>query len=153
MSYSSLTGFERPLRVELDASRRLALAGAAVHVLAVAACLMAALDPWLRLLLAAAAAAHYGYFLRRQASARTGRALKAVSWDKLRGWRVCCGDGVWQSAQLRLPVYVSAAVVIMRFRAGTGKSCSAVVVADRLCVDDFRRLRVRLLQSVRAKRN
>jgi len=150
MSYNSLTRFARPLRVELRASRRLALAAAALHSLACGACLLATLPLPLRLLLAGLTAVHYGVFLRRHASARAGRAIRSVAWDRTRGWQVRCRRGAWQPASLRLPVFVSASLVVMRFRPATGSACSALVVADRLPADDFRRLRVRLLQAARA---
>lgn len=150
MSYNSLTRFARPLQIELGPSRLLAAAGGLLHALAAASCLLAPVElPW-KLLLVILSVVHYGYFLHRQASARSGRAISAVAWDRRRGWRVCCAGGDWQAAQLKVPTFVSASLVILRFRPLTGRSCSAMVVADRLPADDFRRLRVRLLQSLYA---
>lgn len=150
MSYDSLTRFAQPLRVEFGASRRLALAAAVVHSLAAGACLLATLPLPLRLLLAGVAAVHYVAFLRRHASARARRAIRAVAWDSTRGWQVRWRSGAWQPARLLLPVFVSASLVVMRFRPAAGRACSAMLVADRLPADDFRRLRVRLLQAARA---
>jgi len=152
MSYNSLTKFGQPLRIELCTSRLLAAGGGLLHLLAVMACLLADVPLPVGALLALPVCAHYAYFLRRQVSARTGRAVGALAWDERRGWRVRCGGGGWQAARLRIPVFVSAALVIVRFRLDSGRTCSAVVVADRLPADHFRRLRVRLLQSL-ADRN
>jgi len=121
-------------------------------MLAAAACLLATLPLSVRLLLVALTTLHYVYFLRARASAQTGAAVRAVAWDNTRGWQVCCSDGSWQRAELRIPVFVSVPLVIMRFRVSTGRTCSAMVVADRLSTDEFRRLRVCLLQAARANR-
>jgi hypothetical protein len=149
MSDNSLTKFGQPLRIEFGPSRRLAQAAAVIHVLAAVACLPATLPLLLRLLLAVASAAHFVWFLRRQASAKTGAAIRAIAWDSARGWRVRCPGADWQTARLLVPVFVSASLVVMRFRPAAGRTCSAIVVADRLPADDFRRLRLRLLQSTR----
>jgi len=148
-----LTRFGQPLRVELRASRLLAGGGGLLHALAAIACLLARLPLPVGVLLTALTATHYGYFLRRQASARAGWAVGALAWDERRGWTVRCVRGGWQTARLRIPVFVTASLVIVRFRLGSGRTCSAMVVADRLPADAFRRLRVRLLQSLAADRD
>jgi hypothetical protein len=153
MSYNSLTRFGQPLRIELHASRLLAAGGGLLHALAAAACLLAQLPLPVSVLLMALTATHYGYFLRRQAGAHAGRAVGALAWDDRRGWRVCCASDGWQAARLRIPVFVTASLVIVRFRLGSGRTCSVIVVADRLPADAFRRLRVRLLQSLAADRD
>ncbi len=153
MSYNSLTRFERPLRLELGASPLLARVAAAVHLLAGAACLLASLPGALRWALAAASALHYGWFVRRQCRATTSRAVSGIAWDRQRGWTVRCGESGWRGAQLLSPVFVSLPLVILRFRVSGGARCSALVVADRLDAEGFRRLRLRVLQSLQMTRN
>ena len=150
MSYSSLTRFDQPLRIELGPSRLLIGAAAAVHALALAACLIASLHPLVRILLIALTGVHLVYFLRRQATATAGGAISGISWDVQRGWRVCAVPGGWQAAQPLSPVFITARLVVVRFRGSLDKRCSAMIVADRLQHDEFRRLRVRLLQWARA---
>lgn len=153
MSYDSLTRFDRPLRVELGRSRLLTAAGAGIHAAGALACLVAALHPVLRVLLLALTGAHLVYFLRRQVTATADGAVSAISWDEQRGWRVCALPGGWQAAQPLMPVFVTAQLVVVRFRASNRRACSAVIVGDRLGADDFRRLRVRLLQAARDHRH
>jgi len=117
---------------------------------AVAACLVAVPDPLVRLALIVLAGGHLVYFLRRQVLATAAGAISAISWDLQRGWRVCSVPGGWQAAQPLSPVFVTPKLVVVRFRAALDRRCSAVIVADRLRPDEFRRLRVRLLQSARA---
>lgn len=153
MSYDSLTRFDRPLRVELGRSRLLTAAAAGIHAAAALSCLVAALHPFLRMLLLALTGAHLVYFLRRQVTATAVGAISAISWDRQRGWRVCAVPGGWQAAQPLMPVFVSAQLVAVRFRASNRRACSALIVGDRLAADDFRRLRVRLLQAARSRRD
>lgn len=147
MSDASSTAFARPLRIELRASRRLALLGGVAHAAAVGACLLAHLPLPLCLLGALLVTLHWRRFLLRQCSGGASLALAALRWDAARGWRIRPGGGDWQPARLHLPVFVSAPLAVVRFRLRSGRRCAAVVVADRLPQDDFRRLRVRLLQT------
>jgi hypothetical protein len=116
-------------------------------------CLVAALHPFLRMLLLALVGAHLVYFLRRQVTATAAGAISAISWDRQRGWRVRALPGGWQAARLLMPVFVSAQLVVVRFRASNRRAGSAVIVGDRLGADDFRRLRVRLLQAARSQQH
>jgi len=150
MSYNSLTKFDRPLYIELGYSSLLTGVSAAIHAVAVAGCLVATLDWTVRLALIVLAGAHLVYFLRRQVLATAAGAIRAISWDLERGWRVFSVPGGWQAAQPRAPVFVTPNLVVVRFRAALDRRCSAVIVADRLRAEDFRRLRVRLLQWARA---
>jgi hypothetical protein len=80
-------------------------------------------------------------------------AVCALSWDAQRGWRLQQSRGGWLEARPLVPVFVSARLVAVRFRVADGRRRSALVVADRCGVDDFRRLRVRLLQSAHGDRD
>jgi hypothetical protein len=148
MSYDSLTRFDQPLRVELRSSRLLTAAAAAVHALAAFSCLLTPLHPAAQLLLIALLLGHFVWFLRRQVNATIGRAIAVIAWDKRRGWQLRAPSGHWWPASLVLPVFVTARLVIVRLRVPGIGTHSAVIVPDRLGVDAFRRLRVRLLQSV-----
>ncbi len=147
MSYDSLTRFDQPLRVELRFSWLLTATAATLHILAVTSCLLAPLHRGWQLLLIALLGGHFVRFLRRQVTAKLGKAIGAIAWDRQRGWRLRRPSGEWCQARLLLPVFVTLHLVIVRFRvAGVGVH-SAVIVADRIGPDEFRRLRVRLLQS------
>ncbi len=146
MSDSS-TKFERPLRLELDASRRLAALAGLAHLVAAGACLRAALPAPLAGWLLAAIALHYLRFLRLYAALLPGPAVDGIAWDAHHGWRLRVGGGAWQAARLRTPFFVTFPLAVVRFRLAPRKLRTAVILADRLSVDDFRRLRVRLLQT------
>ncbi len=148
--YNSLTKFGRPLRLELSASPRLAALGGLVHVLAAGTCLQARLPLSLTGLLLAAIGMHYWVFLRRHVGVIPAAALDGIAWDAHRGWRVRVAGGGWRPARLLTPFFVSLSLVVVRFRTSHRKLHTAVVFADRLPADAFRRLRVRLLQTVPA---
>jgi hypothetical protein len=80
-------------------------------------------------------------------------AIRALSWDRQRGWRVRLASGAWLGAEPLAPVFVNYRLVAARFRTGRLGSRSALVVAERCTADDFRRLRVRLIQSAHGDRN
>jgi hypothetical protein len=147
MSYDSLTRFDQPLRVELRFSWLLTSAAAVVHTLAALSCLLAPLHPAEQLLLIALLVGHFAWFLGRQVRATVGRAIAVIAWDKQRGWQLCSPSGDWLPARLVLPVFVTLRLVIVRLRVPGSGTHSAVIVPDRVGVDEFRRLRVRLLES------
>ena len=149
MSNDSLTKFDRPLRIELKPSPQLTVFSGLIHVLAAASAAFTPELQALRFLLPVLVLAHFGYFIRHQVTARSSRAVKSIAWDRGRGWRVANAAGDWQPVRPRFPVFVSFRLVVVRFRASAFRSRSAVIVADRLSDHEFRRLRVRLLQSTR----
>jgi hypothetical protein len=149
MSHNSLTKFDRPLQIELRPSAQLAVCIGLVHALSAVAVVFFANLPMLRLLLPLLLLANLGYFVRSQITTRSRLAVRAIAWDRQRGWRVANALGDWQSVQLRRPVFISYRLVVVRFRVSRFKTRSAVIVADRLSVDEFRRLRSRLMQVVR----
>lgn len=150
MSYNSLTRFEQPLQVELRPSRLVGAVAAAAHLVAAMGCWTLPLALWWRLSLVALLAAHFRYFVRRQITATVPGAIRALGWDRLRGWRLRDARGNWRAARPVMPMLVTAQLVIVRFRAGGRRLHSAVIVADQLEPDTFRRLRARLLQTAAA---
>jgi hypothetical protein len=147
MSNNSLTKFDRPLQVELKPSPQLAVFSGLIHLLAAISVAFTPQLPVLRLLLPVLVLAHFGYFIRHQVTARSRLAVKAIAWDRQRGWRVANAAGDWRPVRPGFPVFVSFRLVVVRFRVSAFRSRSAVIVADRLSDHEFRRLRVRLLQS------
>jgi len=89
----------------------------------------------------------FGCFFRRQVTAGSRWAVSSIAWDKERGWRVASAAGDWRAVRPEIPVFVSFRLVVVRFRVSTCRRRSVVIVADRLGADDFRRLRVLLLQT------
>lgn len=142
-----LTRFDQPLQVELRFSRQLAGASAVLHALAAIGCLLVPLHRGWQLTIIVMLGGHFAWFLRRQVTATVGKAIGAIAWDSERGWRLRGASGAWSAARLVLPVLVTARLVIMRLRTPDLGIHSAVIVADRLDADEFRRLRARLLQS------
>ena len=147
MSHNSLTKFDQPLLVELKPSRWLLLTLAAVYALVALVWSWVPLSWPGRLLLLALLGAHFVFLYRLHVRPLLHCAVKALSWDAARGWRLRCHGGEWCPAQLLTPALVAYRLVAVRFRVGRFSTRSLVVVADRLGEDDFRRLRVRLLQS------
>lgn len=144
--------FDRPLLAELGPSRQLWLLLALPHLLAAAVWLYLPLAWSLRLAAVCLLAARLLYLLQLHLSASRPSSIEALSWDQRRGWRLRDACGRWRNAELQLPVFVSRRLVAVRFRSGRGR-CSVLVPADRLPADDFRRLRVRLLQSAHGHRD
>jgi Membrane-bound toxin component of toxin-antitoxin system len=151
MSSDSLTRFDQPLRVELRFSRTLAAAAVALHGLAVLGCLLVPLQRGWQLLIITLLGGHCVRFYRSQVAATGGKAIGVIAWDKQRGWRLRAASGHWWPARLLMPVFVTVSLVVVRFRIAAVGTHSAVIVADRLGAEEFRRLRVRLLQSTQDK--
>jgi hypothetical protein len=149
MSPTSLTKFDQPLQIELQASRMLARLSLLVHLLAGLAWLLVTLPVPGKLAALLLIIVHAYYFHRLQITANGASSISRIAWDSSRGWWVYNPVTGWQTAVLQLPVCVSAGLVAVRFRVTGRRCCSAVIVGDRLEADKFRRLRVRLLQSAR----
>jgi hypothetical protein len=71
----------------------------------------------------------------------------------VRGWRIRQARGDWLDAEPLLPMFVTRRLVAVRFRTGRCAYRTLLVVAQRCAADDFRRLRVRLIQSSHGDRN
>jgi hypothetical protein len=153
MSPNSSHRFDRPLRVELRASRLLRRAGLLLYP-------GAALSSLCLPLHAAWCAALWGVlglnFLlvyRRHIAASAPTAIDGLAWDARRAWRIRGPQGDWRNATLCTPVFVSYRLAVARFRSGRWFSRSVIVVPDRLDREQFRRLRVRLIQSAHGDRD
>ena len=142
-----MTKFDQPLLVELQASRILLLALGAVYALTVLVWLWVPLSWPGRLALFGVLGGHFVFLYRLHVKPLLRRAVQALRWDAVRGWRLRCHGGEWLPAKLLTPALVSYRLVAVRFRVGRFSTRTVVVVADRLAENDFRRLRVRLLQS------
>ena len=147
MSHNSLTKFDQPLLAELQPSRLLLLALGAVYALAALVWLWVPLSWPARLALFGLLGGHFVFLYRLHVKPLQRCAVQALGWDTVRGWRLRCLGGEWLPAQLLTPALVSYRLVAVRFRVGRFSTRTVVVVADRLDENDFRRLRVRLLQS------
>ena len=147
MSHNSLTRFDQPLQVEPETSRLLLTVAATLYGLAAVAWWCTPTPLPVRLAVSIVLILHFIYLYRVHISVTPASAVQTLDWNPLRGWRLCGGDGQWFDAQLLLPVFVTHRLVAVRFRVGRFDTRSLVVVGDRLSGDDFRRLRVRLLQS------
>ncbi len=149
MSQDSSNRFERPLRVELRPSRLLLWVALALYLAAAVAALRTPVPGALAALLGL----HFGYLYCTHIANCLPSAVCALSWDVTRGWRIRQARGDWLPAIPLPPVFVTWRLVAVRFRTGRFACRTALVVAERCDADDFRRLRVRLLQSAYGNRN
>lgn len=149
MSHNSLTTFDQPLLAELKPSRLLLFALGAVYALTAVVWLWVPLSWPGRLLLFGGLGWHFAFLYRLHVKPLLRCAVQDLGWDALRGWRLRCHGGEWLPARLLTPAFVSYRLVAVRFRVGRFSTRTVVVVADRLDENDFRRLRVRLLQTAR----
>jgi hypothetical protein len=149
MSRNSSRKFDRPLRVELRASGQLVLASLGLYGTAALACwwgpVPAVLLPVLVL--------HFCYLYCSHAGTCLPTAICGISWDSVHGWRIRQARGDWLDAEPVLPVFVTHRLVAVRFRTGRHGYRSLLVVAQRCGADDFRRLRVRLIQYSHGNRD
>ena len=149
MSRISSRKFDRPLRVELRASGRLLLASLGLYLAAALACWWAPLPAALLVV----PVVHFFYLYCSHIRPCVARAICALSWDPVRGWRIRQARGDWLGAEPMLPVFVTRRLVVVRFRTGRCGYRTLLVVAQRCAADDFRRLRVCLIQSSHGNRN
>jgi len=77
-------------------------------------------------------------------------AARGLRWAPETGWQIKTTAG-WRQADLCHPCYVTARLVAARFRIGRFRRVTAIVVSDRTGADNFRRLRVRLLQCAHGR--
>ena len=147
MLHSSLTKFDQPLQVEPEASRLLLTVVAALYSVAAIAWWCTPLPFVVRFAASSILLLHFTHLYRVHLSVTPVSAVQTLSWNPLRGWRLRGGDGQWFDARLLLPVFVTRRLVAVRFRVGRFDTRSVVVASDCLAGDEFRRLRVRLLQS------
>ena len=124
-----------------------------LYVLAAVAWWQTPLATWMRWLVSTVLTAHFVYLYRLHITGTSTAAVRALRWDRAQGWRLRNADASWVSAQLCIPVFVSYHLVAVRFRTGRFRTRTLALSADRLGADDFRRLRVRLLQSVHGDRD
>ena len=149
MSHNSSRKFDRPLAVELESSGLLLQGGLVLYLAAGLLCLWSPLPGVLAVLLAL----HFCYFYCMHIRRCLPFAIRAVSWDPVRGWRLRLARGEWLAVTPQVPLFVSYRLVAVRFRCGSFGRCSLLVVANSCAVDDFRRLRVRLIQSAHGDRD
>ena len=147
MSNNSWTKFERPLCLDLRPSRLLLRSYGGLHLLLLLAWSRAPVSTVVLALVAVSALISWVYHYRYVIALTAPTAVDRVSWDRQRGWRLHSVRQRWYAAELIGSAYVTRHLVVARFRTGGRISRRVLVVADRVDRDDFRRLRVRLLQS------
>ena len=153
MSHISLSKFDQPLSIEPGLSRSFLAVLVVLYALAILAWWNVSLSVLQHLLLTALLAGHFYCLFRVHIAATATASICALRWDRCRGWQLCGPDAEWVPVTICLPVFVSFRLVAVRFRTGRCKTRTLVLPADRLCTNDFRRLRVRLLQSVHGDRD
>lgn len=144
--------FDRPLRLDLGDSPLLLKLLAALHLAAVLAWVLVPLPSLVRVSVVGILLVRLWHLSRLHACPRSRYAVHALYWDATSGWQVKIRGG-WCQATLSAPYYVTAHLVAVRFRISRFRQVTAIVLAERCEADDFRRLRVRLLQCGHGNRN
>ncbi len=144
--------FDRPLRIELRYSRLLALIWLLLYALAAGGLYSLALDWPMRvgLLLVLSVYAWFNYRLHIKLD--LAHSVSALDWDSRRGWRIRRA-GSWEQAEVCTPVLVTRRIAALRLRRSRWNRLSVLITGDRTDADEFRRLRVRLIQSAHGDRN
>ena len=145
MSPNLCNRFDRPLRLDLGDSPLLLKLLAVLHLAGVLAWVLVPLSPLVRVSVVVILLVRLWHLSRLHACPRSRYAVHALYWEATSGWQVKTRDG-WCAATLSAPYYVTARLVAVRFRITRFRRATAIVLADRCEADDFRRLRVRLLQ-------
>ncbi|HED18806.1 MAG TPA: hypothetical protein ENI74_04805 [Gammaproteobacteria bacterium] len=148
-----MSKFDQPLSIELSPSRFYLSVLVSLYSLAILAWWNVPLSGPVRLLLTVLLVTHFLHLYRRHIAATSTASVQALSWDRLKGWQLRGPDAEWLPAELLLPVFVSYRVAAARFRSGRSRTRTVLLFADRLPANDFRRLRVRLLQSAHGNRD
>lgn len=143
MSHNSSNAFDRPLLVELAPSRVMLRVACGGYLTAALLCL-SGLAPTLLLV---PLVAHFVWLHGVHLKSWLPGAVAALSWDSERGWRLRSAHGQWVEARPVLPVFVSRRLAAVRFRSAAHRRHAVLVAWDRCDGDDFRRLRVRLIES------
>lgn len=116
-------------------------------------CLTLSLDMVVRLGLCLTALAYGLYLALFKHGLRNRSRVVRITYSQQQGWRLLLACGREVKTSLRLPVYVTRFLVIARFGCGKFSGCPVVIPADAVDNDEFRHLRVRLLQSAHGDRN
>ncbi|MCO6411147.1 MAG: hypothetical protein J5I92_00225 [Thiogranum sp.] len=153
MSHNSSQRFDRPLQVELRASRLLFGVALLLYLAALLSCAWAPLPGAWRAGLCGLLCLHFVFVCRHHLISSAPRAVRGLAWDLQRGWRIRGPREDWQQVALCTPVFVSYRLAVARFRCGRWRTRSVMLVADRAGDEDFRRLRVRLIQSTHGDRD
>ncbi|WP_132972201.1 protein YgfX [Thiogranum longum] len=144
--------FDRPLRLELGNSPLLLKILLALHMAGISAWLLVPLSPVLRGLAVVILFGQFCRLYRLHVSPLARYAVQALYWEQASGWKIKITAG-WYPATVCVPFYVTSQLVAIRFRTGRFRKVTVIVVGDRTGADDFRRLRVRLLQCAHGRRD
>lgn len=146
MSQNLYNKFDRPLCLELGPSRILQLVIGLTHLAALLALMLAPLDIVALAVLAILVIANALYLYACYAGMRMPASIRKLGWTSAQGWYLPQLNGETLPVNLREPLFVSRYLLVARFASPRYRHHSLLVVADSLNADDFRRLRVRLLQ-------
>jgi len=142
--------FDRPLHLELGDSPLLLKAFLFLHLAGIFAWVVASLPLVWRLAAVSVLLLQFWRLHRLHVQPAAAHAVRALRWMPETGWQIKTLVG-WRQAELCHPFYVTAWLVTARFRTSRFRRVTAIVVGDRTDADNFRRLRVRLLQCARGR--
>lgn len=146
MSPNLYNKFDRPLCLEFRPSRILQLSIGLTHLAALVSLMLASLQSVALAALAILVIANALYLYACYTSMAMPASIRKLGWSPAQGWRLPQRDGESLPLSLREPLFVSRHLLVARFASHRYRHHSLLVVADSLNADDFRRLRVRLLQ-------
>lgn len=137
-----------PVHILLGISRILAAVLAVAHAAALTVIFNVALPAWAKLFAASVIATSCVWSIAHAALLRTSRAI--VELEVGEGGRASYRDrtGMWQRAQILGSSFVAPWLTVLNLRAdGSGETRHAVILADNVDADAFRRMRVLLRWS------
>lgn len=153
MSSSSKHAFKTHLSVDIGVSAVWRGLLIACYSLAGMLCLTLSLDMVFRLLLCMCSLAYGLYLALYKYGLHNRLRVVRIEYSQQQGWQLLFACGKQAGSSLRLPVYVTRYLVIARFGSGIFPDHPVVIPADAVDNDEFRHLRVRLLQSAHGDRN
>jgi toxin CptA len=130
-------------RITLGSSRLLALALAAAHAAAAIALVPLDFPAWAKVLVVLLVAASLVHALRRHAWLSSAASVKAIELHEHDRVTLEVGDGTRHAARVLGTTYVTPRLCVMNLRIAERLFVRhAVIVADNVDPEDFRRLRV-----------
>jgi hypothetical protein len=145
--------FKTALQIDIAVSRTLRIFLLACYSLSAIVCLTLSLDLVIKSVICVLSATYGVYLACFRYGLRNPSRIKRIEYSNSEGWRLSFADGKQVNTSLRLPVFITPFLVIVRFGKGLPPKYTAVIPADAADCHTFRHLRVRLLQSAHGDRN
>jgi len=137
------------LDLSVSASRSLNMVCLGVHGLALSALPFTALGPgWQALVGGCIVAGLWDYWCKMRSDRMP--AIRRIHLHRDGNWAVALADGQLHAARLLVPAFVKPGLTVLRYCLDDGRQYAAILLADNVDGDDFRRLRVWLCHGLAA---